>query len=120
MRAKTARMKEAVVTVVAVFHKKRSTFMAPRRIANGTASIASSPFVTRPSVDGASRDFYINGSAYTNALWWYKVAMLGWAVWLSFTLTRWIRWAWQVYSREGLWRHVPPRRRAAAPPAPPA
>ena len=40
---------------------------------NGTASIASSPFITRPSVDGASRDFYISGSAYTNGLWWYKV-----------------------------------------------
>ena len=38
-----------------------------------TASIASSPFQTRPSVDGASRDFYLSGAAYTNALWWYKV-----------------------------------------------
>ncbi|MGH9504193.1 MAG: hypothetical protein ACRD20_15190 [Terriglobales bacterium] len=40
---------------------------------NGTASIASSPFITTPSVDGASRDFNISGSAYTNGLWWYKV-----------------------------------------------
>jgi hypothetical protein len=40
---------------------------------NGTASISSSPFITGPSVDGASRDFYISGSAYTNGLWWYKV-----------------------------------------------
>ncbi len=56
------------------------------------------------------------------SLWWYKVAMLAWALWLSFALTRWIRWAWQVYSREGLWRHVPPRRRTPAPtgPMPPA
>ena len=43
--------------------------------ADGTASIASSPFITRPSVDGASRDFYISGSAYTNGLWWYKVGI---------------------------------------------
>jgi hypothetical protein len=42
-------------------------------VPNGTASIASLPFITSPSVDGASRDFYINGSAYTNGLWWYKV-----------------------------------------------
>ena len=42
---------------------------------DGTASIASSPFITSPSVDGASRDFYINGSAYTNGLWWYKVGI---------------------------------------------
>jgi hypothetical protein len=40
---------------------------------NGTASISSSPFITSPSVDGASRDFYISGTAYTDALWWYKV-----------------------------------------------
>ncbi len=37
------------------------------------ATISSSPFQTRPSMDGASRDFYINGAAYTNGLWWYKV-----------------------------------------------
>jgi hypothetical protein len=39
--------------------------------ANG--SISSSPFITSPSLDGASRDFYISGSPYTNGLWWYKV-----------------------------------------------
>ena len=39
----------------------------------GNATISSSPFQTRPSMDGTSRDFYINGAAYTNGLWWYKV-----------------------------------------------
>ena len=37
------------------------------------ASIASSPFQSSPSVGGDSRDFYINGAAYSDALWWYKV-----------------------------------------------
>jgi hypothetical protein len=37
------------------------------------------------------------------SLWWYKLAMLGWALWLSFALTRWLRWAWQVFARDGLW-----------------
>ena len=37
------------------------------------ATIASSPNQTRPSRDGASRDFYITGSAYADGLWWYKV-----------------------------------------------
>jgi hypothetical protein len=45
-------------------------------------------------------------------LWWYKLAMLAWALWLSFALTRWIKWAWEVYSRDGLWRAT----RKAAPP----
>jgi hypothetical protein len=40
---------------------------------NGAASIFSSPFTTTPSIDGASREFYISGSAYTDGLWWYKV-----------------------------------------------
>lgn len=42
-------------------------------VSTGTATVSSSPFITRPSVDGASRDFNINGSAYKNGLWWYKV-----------------------------------------------
>jgi hypothetical protein len=37
------------------------------------ASIATSPFQSPPSMDGASRDFYINGAAYSNALWWKKL-----------------------------------------------
>jgi diadenosine tetraphosphatase ApaH/serine/threonine PP2A family protein phosphatase len=37
------------------------------------ATISTSPFQTQPSVDGASRDFYISGATYTNGLWWYKV-----------------------------------------------
>jgi hypothetical protein len=49
------------------------------------------------------------------ALWWYKLAMLAWALWLSFALTRWIRWAWSVWSRDGLWRAT---KKPAPPPAP--
>jgi hypothetical protein len=41
------------------------------------------------------------------SLWWYKIAMLAWALWLSFALTRWIRWAWQVFARDGLWHSAP-------------
>jgi hypothetical protein len=40
---------------------------------NNNASISSTPFQSRPSLDGGSRDFYITGSAYSNGLWWYKV-----------------------------------------------
>jgi hypothetical protein len=40
---------------------------------NGTASIADAAFNTTPSKDGASHSFYISGSPYTDALWWYKV-----------------------------------------------
>ena len=53
------------------------------------------------------------------SLWWYKLAMLAWALWLSFALTRWAKWAWQVLTREGLWREGPVRRPTPPPAAPP-
>lgn len=38
------------------------------------------------------------------SLWFYKLAMLLWALWLSFALLRWLPWAWRQYASEGLWR----------------
>ncbi|MBT8446871.1 MAG: hypothetical protein KJO38_06975, partial [Gammaproteobacteria bacterium] len=37
-------------------------------------------------------------------LWIYKVAILLWALWLSFALLRWLPWAWQCFSHGGIWR----------------
>ena len=46
------------------------------------------------------------------SLWWYRLAMLAWALWLSFALTRWVRWAWQVPRATACGAAVPaPRRR---------
>lgn len=41
--------------------------------ANNNASIATSGFHENPSRDGSSRDFWMNGSAYSDALWWHKI-----------------------------------------------
>ena len=38
------------------------------------------------------------------SLWFYKAAMLAWALWLSFALVRWVPWAWRCFSADGLWR----------------
>ena len=38
------------------------------------------------------------------SLWYYKAAMLAWALWLSFALMRWLPWAWRAYSHGGFWR----------------
>ena len=38
------------------------------------------------------------------SIWFYKAAMLAWALWLSFRLLRWLPWAWRAYTRGGLWR----------------
>ena len=38
------------------------------------------------------------------SIWFYKIAMLLWALWLSFALLRWLPWAWRQFSSHGLWR----------------
>jgi hypothetical protein len=38
------------------------------------------------------------------SLWFYKAAMLAWALWLSFALLRWLPWAWRAFGRNGIWR----------------
>jgi hypothetical protein len=38
------------------------------------------------------------------SLWFYKLAMLLWALWLSFALLRWLPWAWRQFSSQGVWR----------------
>jgi hypothetical protein len=69
-------------------------------------------------VDQASGDLPSPG-VLSVSLWWYKIAMLAWALWLSFALTRWVRWAWQVFIRDGLW-HRAALRPSPAPPVPAA
>ncbi len=34
----------------------------------------------------------------------YHIAMLIWAVWLSFNLLKWSRWGWECFSQGGLWK----------------
>jgi hypothetical protein len=38
------------------------------------------------------------------SIWFYKLAMLLWALWLSFALLRWLPWAWRQFASEGVWR----------------
>jgi hypothetical protein len=52
------------------------------------------------------------------SLWFYKAAMLVWALWLSFALVRWVRWAWDAYGATRLWNRNM-RLGGAAPPVEP-
>jgi hypothetical protein len=47
----------------------------------------------------------------------YRLAMLFWALWLARALLRWLRWGWECFAHEGVWR-APRRRSGAAPTAP--
>jgi hypothetical protein len=51
-------------------------------------------------------------AAWSVPLWVYKVLILGWSLWLSFALLRWLPWVWRCFSAQGYWR---PRHRPAAP-----
>ncbi len=34
----------------------------------------------------------------------YRVAILLWALWVAFALLGWLKWGWNCFSRDGLWR----------------
>jgi hypothetical protein len=40
------------------------------------------------------------------SLWWYKAAMLMWALWLAFALARWLPAAWRALGAGGYWRRA--------------
>ena len=41
------------------------------------------------------------------SLWWYKTAMLAWALWLAFALTRWLPFAWRALNVGAFWDVTP-------------
>jgi hypothetical protein len=43
-------------------------------------------------------------TAWSVPMWTYKVLILAWALWLSFALLHWLRWAWQCFAKQGFWR----------------
>jgi hypothetical protein len=43
----------------------------------------------------------------------YRLAMLAWALGLAFALIRWLRWGWECFSTDGLWRKTQPIARPA-------
>lgn len=54
------------------------------------------------------------------SLWWYRGLMLAWALWLAWSLMRWLPWGWHSVASGGLWRRAwqrPPRltRRSSSP-----
>jgi hypothetical protein len=51
-------------------------------------------------------DAYPQGSVISVPLLYYRIAMLAWALWLAFSLLKWLRWAWQSFSTGGLWRAI--------------
>lgn len=53
------------------------------------------------------------------SIWWFRILMLAWALWLAASLLRWLRWAWQQFSTGGCFRKTE-KKPAAPPPLNPA
>ncbi|MCC4265291.1 hypothetical protein LL240_12630 [Oceanimonas baumannii] len=47
----------------------------------------------------------------------YRLLMLVWALWLAFALLGWLRWGWQCFTRDGLWRPLQLLKRTEKSPA---
>jgi hypothetical protein len=43
------------------------------------------------------------------SIWYYRLAMLLWALWLASALLKWLQAAWQSFSQGGRWLRKPPR-----------
>ncbi|HEY0257800.1 MAG TPA: hypothetical protein VGC39_10185, partial [Candidatus Methylacidiphilales bacterium] len=41
------------------------------------------------------------------SIWWYRLLMLAWALWLASSLIRWLTWGWSQFSKGGLGRKSP-------------
>ncbi|MEY4718909.1 MAG: hypothetical protein RL563_1527 [Pseudomonadota bacterium] len=40
------------------------------------------------------------------SLLWYRVLMLLWSLWMALSLLNWLRWGWECFSTEGVWRET--------------
>ena len=37
------------------------------------------------------------------SMWYYRALMLLWAIWISFSLIKWLKWSWSVFSSGDMW-----------------
>jgi hypothetical protein len=51
-----------------------------------------------------SGDLLPTPSCVTVSIWWYRLLMLAWALWLAASLLRWLRWGWGQFSTGGCFR----------------
>ncbi len=49
------------------------------------------------------------------SVWWYRLAMLLWALWLAAALVRWLRLGWKNSSKGGHFKKSPPKPKAQPP-----
>ena len=50
------------------------------------------------------------------SVWYYRLFMLAWALWLASALIHWLKWGWEQFSHETLWKSAPKRPVDSPPP----
>jgi hypothetical protein len=98
-------------TILAALH--RGLLGAPEMMVQGNGS---SPAELRWFAQRAEGTLPGAG-AVAVSVWWYRLLMLAWALWLAASALRWIRWGWSQFTRDHLFRAS--ARRASSPPPPP-
>ena len=51
-------------------------------------------------------DAYPQATLLSVPLMFYRILMLAWALWLAFSLLKWLKWGWLGFSKGGLWRTI--------------
>ena len=80
------------------------------------AGNGSTAWVLRWFADQA-KEVLPQAGVFSVSLWFYKVAMLAWALWLANALIGWLRWGFDAWTRGGYWRKSGPKQ-SAPPPVP--
>lgn len=83
----------------------------------GNESTQSSLHWFQPRSDG----LLPRGECVSVSIWWYRLFMLVWALWLAMALIRWLQMAWKNFGTGGYFHRKPkPAPVAQTPPAPPS
>jgi hypothetical protein len=64
-----------------------------------------------------AKDAMPPAGVFSVSLWFYKIAMLAWALWLANALIGWLRWGFDAWTSGGYWRKPEPKPAAPTTPA---
>lgn len=53
-----------------------------------------------------TQDYLSQAWVISLPMYCYRILMLLWALWLAFSLIKWMRWGWECFSAQGIWRRI--------------
>jgi len=89
-----------VVTLLVILH--RGLLGTPEMMVQGNGS---TPTDLRWFAQRADSDLPA-AEVITVSVWYYRLLMLFWALWLAAAALRWVRWGWTAFSRETVFKRI--------------